>query len=241
MSPAAGTSRCETSGVSFDPEAVVEMEPRRLKLQGRQVSKSAISLVDWTVQVSSTLARLIRKCATAEAGGASAHDALLASAGVRAGEIEALRGEKGQCEGKLSHAQEQAAQLQRALDQAQDLIAQHDKELDDLRREIREAAETDKGRRNLITALRVRVGELQTQVANHEVHLMNSIATDGLDEAAVMALKALRHGRNRGEDLKVMVLVIGAAHHGNALGILPHAAHLVAPTAPRLGCAARSD
>jgi predicted RNase H-like nuclease (RuvC/YqgF family) len=184
------------------------MEPRNPKLQGRQVSKSAISLVDCTVRVSPTLARLIRKCAATEAGGASAHDALLASAGLRAGEIEALREKKGQCEEKLSHAQEHAAQLQRALDHAQDIIAQHHKELDDLRREIREAAETDKGSRNSITALTVRVGELQTKVANHEIHLTNSIATDGLDEAAVVALKALRHGLCHGEDLKVMVLRI---------------------------------
>ena len=61
----------------------------------RQELKSAISLVDCTVRVSPTLARLIRKCAATETGGASAHDALLASAGVRAGEIEALREQKG--------------------------------------------------------------------------------------------------------------------------------------------------
>ena len=85
--------------------------------------ESAISLVDCTVRVSPTLARSIRKCASTEAGGASAHDALLASAGVRAGEIEALRDQKGQCDEELSHAREHAAQLQRALDHAQDIIA----------------------------------------------------------------------------------------------------------------------
>jgi hypothetical protein len=205
--PAAGTSRSETSGVGSKKRRAVEMEPRNPKLQGRQVSKSAISLVDCTVRVSSTLARLIRKCATTEAGGASA--------GVRAGEIEALRDQKGQCAEELSHAQEPAAQLQRALDHAQGIIAQHDKELDDLRREIREAAETDKGSRNLITALKGRVGELQMNVANHEVHLMDSIATDGLDEAAVMALKALRDGLRRGENIKTMVLGIAGYSLGD--------------------------
>ena len=106
-----------------------------LKLPGRQELKSAISLVDCTVRVSSTLARLIRKCAATETGGASAHDALLASAGLRAGEIEALRDQKGQCaEERVTHAN--AAQLQRALDHAKGIIAQHNKELDDLRREI---------------------------------------------------------------------------------------------------------
>src|ERR1022692_2190005 len=111
------------------------MEPGNPKKRGQQEARSTISLVDCTVRVSSTLARLIRKCAATEAGGASAHDALLASAGVRAGEIEALRDQKGQCTEDLSRAWEHAAQLQRALDRAKNVIAQHDKEMDDLRRE----------------------------------------------------------------------------------------------------------
>ena len=181
----------------------------------RQESKSAISLVDCTVRVSPTLARLIRKCAATEAGGASAHDTLLASAGVRAGEIEALREQNGQCAQELSQAREHAAQLQRALDHAQSIIAQHDKELDDLRREMIKAAETDKGSRNSITALKVRVGELQMKVANHEIHLMDSIATDGLHEAAVVALKALRDGLCRGENIKALVLSIAGYSLGD--------------------------
>ena len=191
------------------------MEPRYPKLQRRQELKSVISLVDCTVRVSPTLARLIRKCAATEAGGASAHDALLASAGLRAGEIEALRDQKGQCAEELSHAREHATQLQRALDHAQGIIARHDKELVDLRREMTKAAETDKGSRNLITALKGRVGELQLNVANHEVHLMDSIAMDGLDEAAVTALKALRDGLCRGEDIKAMALSIAGYSLGD--------------------------
>ena len=35
---------------------------------------------------------------------------------------------------------------------------------------------------------------------------MDSIATDGLDETAVIALKALRDGLCRGENIKGMVL-----------------------------------
>jgi len=182
------------------------MEPRNPKMRGREEARSTISLVDCTVRVSSTLARLIRKCAATEAGGTSAHDALLASAGVRAGEIEALRDQKGQCTEELSHAWEHAAQLQRAFDHAKGIIAQRDKQLDDLRREIRKAAETDKGNRNSIAALKVLVGELQTNVTSHKVHLMDSIATDGLDEAAVIALKAFRDGLCRGEDIKAVAL-----------------------------------
>ena len=187
-------------------QRAVQMEPRDPKLQGRTRSKSAISLVDCTVRVSSTLARLIRKCAAMEAGGASAHDALLASAGVRAGEIEALRDQKGRCSEELSHSREHAAQLQRALDHVKGIIAQHDKELDDLHREIRKAAETEKGNRNSIAALKVRVDELQRRSRVTRFTSSNSIATDGLDEAAVIALKAFRDGLCRGENIKAMVL-----------------------------------
>ena len=60
----------------------------------------------------------MRKCATLEAGGTSAHDALLASAGFRAGEIEALRTQSKQSEEELEQAQEREVQLQHTLDQA---------------------------------------------------------------------------------------------------------------------------
>ena len=89
----------------------------------------ALSLVECSVRVSPTLARLMRKCATLEAGGTSAHDALLASAGFQAGEIEALRTRDKQSEEELKQAREREAQLQRASDQAKTTIAQRDKEL----------------------------------------------------------------------------------------------------------------
>ena len=60
----------------------------------------------------------MRKCATLEAGGTSAHDALLASAGFQAGEIEALRARAKQSEEELKQAREREAQLQRAFEQA---------------------------------------------------------------------------------------------------------------------------
>jgi hypothetical protein len=62
-----------------------------------------------------------------EAGGTSARDALLASAGFRAGEIEALRAQAKQLEEELGEAQESEAQLQRTLDQSMETIAQRDR------------------------------------------------------------------------------------------------------------------
>jgi len=49
-----------------------------------------------------------------EAGGTSAHDALLASAGFQAGDIEAVRDQTKQSEEELKQAREREAQLQRS-------------------------------------------------------------------------------------------------------------------------------
>jgi chromosome segregation ATPase len=107
----------------------------------------ALSLVECSVRVSATLARLMRKCATLEASGTSAQDALLASAGFQAGEIEALRTRAKQSEEELKLAREREAQLQLALDQAKTTIAQRDKELKDTRQILNKTAETEKGSR----------------------------------------------------------------------------------------------
>ena len=75
----------------------------------------------------------MRKCATLEAGGTSARNALLSSAGFQASEIEALRTREKQSEEELRQARERETQLQRALDQATNTIAQRDKEMKDIR------------------------------------------------------------------------------------------------------------
>src|SRR6202011_5867932 len=93
----------------------------------------ALSLVECSIRVSPTLARLMRKCATLETGGSSAHDTLLASAGFQAGEIEALRTRAKQSEEELKQAREREAQLQRAFEQAKTTIGQRDKKQKDIR------------------------------------------------------------------------------------------------------------
>jgi hypothetical protein len=90
------------------------MQPRNKPTQTHL--DPALSLVECSVRVSPTLARLMRKCATLEAGGSSAHDALLASAGFQAGEIEALRTWAKQSKEELKQARYREAQLQRALE-----------------------------------------------------------------------------------------------------------------------------
>jgi hypothetical protein len=138
----------------------------------------ALSLVECSVRASPTLARLMRKCATLEAGGTSAHDALLASAGFRAGEIEALRAQAKQSVEELRQAQEREAQVQRILEQ-------RDKELKDIRQVLNKTAETQKGSHQSLVAFDRQVTELQLVIAAYEERLTRTISTDGLGEQAL--------------------------------------------------------
>ena len=162
----------------------------------------ASSLVECSVRASPTLARLMRKCATLEAGGVSAHDALLASAGFRAGEIEALRAQAKQLEGELGQAKERGAQLLTTLDQSMATIAQRDKELRSIRQVLNATVETQKGGRHSIEALNRQVAELRLTIAAHEKELTRRVPTDGLDEHALSALSVFRDRLAQGEDIR---------------------------------------
>ena len=161
----------------------------------------ALSLVECSVRVSPTLARLMRKCATLEAGGTSAHDALLASAGFQAGEIEALRTREKQSEEELKQAREREAQLQRASDQAKTTIAQRDKELKDIRQILNKTAETEKGNRQSIEAFNRQITELQLAISAYKEKLTRTISTEGLGEHALAVLSIFRDRLARGEGI----------------------------------------
>ena len=141
-----------------------------------------------------------------EAGGISARDALLASAGIRAGEIEALRAQAKQSEGELEQTREREAQLQRGLDQAKTTIAQRDKELKDIRQILNKTAETEKGGRQLIEVFDRQVTELQTAIAAYEEKLARAIPTDGLGDQALAALGIFRARLARGEGIREAAL-----------------------------------
>src|SRR5580700_3135007 len=166
----------------------------------------ASSLVECSVRASPTLARLMRKCAMLEAGGTSANDALLASAGFRAGEIEALRAQTKQLEEELGQAQQREAQLQRTLDQSMATIAQRDKELKAIRQVLNTTVETEKGGRQSIEALNRQVTELRLVIAAHEEELARRMPTDGLDEHALSALGVFKDRLARGERIREAAL-----------------------------------
>jgi hypothetical protein len=161
----------------------------------------ASSLVECSVRASPTLARLLRKCATLEAGGTSARDALLASAGFPAGEIEALRAQAKQPEAELEQTRAREAQLQRALEASMTTIAQRDGELKDIRQILSKTSETEKGGRQLIEALDRQVNESQAAIAAYEERLARTTSTDGVGEDALAALNLFRDRLARGEGI----------------------------------------
>jgi septal ring factor EnvC (AmiA/AmiB activator) len=166
----------------------------------------ASSLVECSVRASPTLARLLRKCATLEAGGTSARDALLASAGFPAGEIEALRAQAKQSEAELEQTRAREAQLQRALEASMTTIAQRDGELKDIRQILSKTSETEKGGRQLIEALDRQVNESQAAIAAYEEKLARTTSTDGLGEDALAALNLFRDRLARGGGVREAAL-----------------------------------
>jgi len=189
----------------------LSIQPRNSRTperQTRQEPKSPTSLVECAVRVSPTLARLIRKCAVTEAGGASPHDALLASAGIRAGEVEELRDQAKHLAQELWQAQESGARLQDTLDMTKAVVAQRDQEQVAMRRQLQNAGEIEKEIRQTATVVERQIAELQKTIASHEVDLSRSISINGLDERTTRALMTFKDRLSRGEDLKTAALGI---------------------------------
>src|SRR5947209_11086402 len=189
------------------------MGPKNLRTPGRQARpepKSATSLVECSVRVSPTLARLIRKCAVTEAGGASPHDALLASAGIRAGEVEELRDQAKHLAQELRQEQESGVRLQHTLDMTKAVVEQRDQEQIALRRQLQNAGEIEKENRQRAAAVEGQIAELRKTIASYEVDLSSSISINGLDERTTRAVMTFKDRLSRGEDMKTAALGIAA-------------------------------
>lgn len=145
----------------------------------------AITLVECSVKVSPTLARLIRKCAEKEAGGAAPGESLLAAAGVLPDELAELRRNAELASVEIRDLRALSAQGQQHLDQSKNDLVQRDDAIALLRAELRRAADDlqdeQRRRRDLTAALEDREGRLA-----------RSLSTDGLDPTATEALAAMR-------------------------------------------------
>jgi hypothetical protein len=175
----------------------------------RHAIKPAISLVECTVRVSPALARLIRKCAVAEAGGASAADALLAPAGSRAGEVEHLRDEVEQLMNELGVAHASGTQLKQDVDAAKTALAHSVQERSELERRLNEATAIEEKCHNEMADAGARLADLQQTVTRQEADLQQSISITGLDEAAALAVRTLKSRLSNGDEVREAVLATG--------------------------------
>src|SRR5690349_3033203 len=137
-----------------------------LNRQSAQSNSSALSLIECSVRVSPSLARLIRKSAEKEMSGFSAKDALLTAAGVQPNEIPILQRELQQASEESKRLHEKAARQHDQLEQSKIAIVKRDNErailLDDLSR----TTASLKGAQQQILALEARIAELTTTLVN---------------------------------------------------------------------------
>ena len=123
-------------------------------------SSSAVALVECSVRVSPTLARLIRKSAEKEVSGTSAKDALLTAAGVQPGEVAKLQKQLQQAFEESSQWREKAAHERGQLEQSKIAAAECDHERAVLRGDLRKATNSLKEAQEQILTFEARIGEL---------------------------------------------------------------------------------
>ena len=164
-----------------------------------QSSSSAIAVIECSVRVSPTLARLIRKSAEKEASGASATDALLTAAGIRPGEVATLHKELEQVSEVANQWREKAAREHGQLEQSKSAAAERDKERAVLRGDLRKTTDSLKGAQQQILTLEARIAELTTTLESWGKQLMHSLSIFGLDDCAAAAIRALRDRLAQGD------------------------------------------
>ena len=162
-------------------------------------SSSAVALVECSVRVSPTLARLIRKSAEKEASGASAVDALLTVAGIQPGETATLHKKLEQVSAEAKQWREKAAREHGQLEQSKIAAAEWDNERAVLRGDLRKAIDSLKGAQQQILTFEARIAELATTLESRNKQLAYSLSLSGLGDCAAAAIKALRDRLAKGD------------------------------------------
>ena len=164
-----------------------------------QSSSSAIALIECSVKVSPTLARLIRKSAEKEMSGASAKDALLTAPGVQPSEVATLQRELQQASEESKRWREEAAREHGQLEQSKSATAERDNERAVLLDDLSKATASLKGAQQQILTLEARIVELSTILESRNKQLAYSLSLSGLSDCAAAAVKELRDRLARGD------------------------------------------
>jgi len=183
---------------SIVPRGDIAMKISRLG-KPAQSNSSAIAVIECSVRVSPTLARLIRKSAEKELNGASAKDALLTAAGVQPGEIATLQKELQQASEETKRWRDKAAHERGQLEQSKIAAAECDHETAVLRGDLRKATNSLKEAQEQILTLEARIAELTTTLESRDNQLAYSLSLSGLGDCAAAALKTLRDRLAKGD------------------------------------------
>jgi len=157
-----------------------------------QSNSSALSLVECSVRVSPTLARLIRKSAEKEMSGASASDALLTAAGVKPGEIASLQRELQRASDESKEWREKAAQERSQHELLKTAIAKCDDERAVLLGNLSKATASLKVAQQQTITFEARIAELTTTLESRNQQLAYSLSLSGLTDCAAAAVKSFR-------------------------------------------------
>lgn len=159
-----------------------------------KVGHTTVALVKCTVSVSATLARLIAKSAAKESTGLAPVDALLAAAGLQAGELSALRTE-------VSRLSDDADRLRQQADTEHDQRARSSASAMRLQQELYAMATRLGAAEQQVQSLSKRNTELERALDMADARLAESLCVAGLDadHRAVLATirDALKQGRTR--------------------------------------------
>src|ERR1022692_2712014 len=155
-------------------------------------SSSAVALVECSVRVSPTLARLIRKSAEKEASGASAVDALLTVAGIQPGETATLHKKLEQVSEEAKQWREKAAREHGQLEQSKAAAAERGKERAVLRGDLRKATDSLKEAQQQLITFGAQIGELTSTLESRNKQLAYSLSLSGLADCDAAAIRALR-------------------------------------------------
>src|SRR5262249_34340640 len=137
---------------------------------------SAIALVECSVRVSPTLARLIRKSAEKEASGTSAKDALLTAAGVQPGEVAILQRELQRAFEQSEQWREKVAHARGQLEQSKIAAAECDNERASLRGDLRKTTNSLKEAQEQILTFEERIAEQATTLESRNNQLACSLS-----------------------------------------------------------------
>jgi hypothetical protein len=162
-------------------------------------SSSTVALVECSVRVSSTLARLIRKSAEKEASGASATDALLTAAGIQPGEIATLHRKLEQISEEARQWREKAARAHGQLELSKTAVAERDKEGAFLRGDLRKATDSLKAAQQRVLTFESRIAELTTTLESRDEQVAYSLSLSGLGDCAAAAIRSLRDRMAQGD------------------------------------------